>query len=379
MNAGPGPSSGARSGPRAPRPAGAEARLGEPMGMIAEEVAALTDGRLIGDGATLFKGLETVDGASADDLTFVGSAEHARRWERSAASGALVGRGLLPEEVDPRGRTLIFVADADQAMISVLERFAPGQELPPLGIDPAANVALDAAIGDAVRIAAGARVGPRCVLGDGVVLHPGVVLYADVTVGAGSVLHANCVVRERCSLGRRVILHSGAVIGSDGFGYRPDPAGGGLRKVPQIGRVEIHDDVEIGACACIDRAKFGATVIGAGSKIDNLVQIGHNCRIGRACVIAGCTGLAGSVVVGDGVQMGGGVGVADHLHIGSRSRIAAMSAVRTDVPEGATMLGVPAEQATVALRQLVALRKLPDLIRRLGTETGSGRRAVEPR
>jgi UDP-3-O-[3-hydroxymyristoyl] glucosamine N-acyltransferase len=338
------------------------------------DAARLAGGRLLGDGSIVIAGLNTVEAGAAGELTFVGSPAHARQWSSSKASAALVTEGLLPEDPDRAGRALIFVADADRAMIALLEHLAPPAELPGLGIDSSASVSPDAQLGSGVRIGPGARVGARCRLDDGVVLHAGAVLYPDVTVGANSILHANCVVRERCSLGRRVILHPGAVIGADGFGYRPDASGRGLRKVPQIGTVEIHDDVEIGACACIDRAKFGATVIGEGSKIDNLVQIGHNCRIGRGCVIAGCVGLAGSVEVGDGVQLGGGAGIADHLRIGHGARVAAMSAVRTDVPDGVTVLGVPAEPATLALRQLAALRKLPDLLRRLGAEAGVGRR-----
>jgi len=343
----------------------------------------LTGGRLVGDGSIVIDGLNSVEAGGLGELTFIGSPAHARLWSASKASAALVTEGLLPEtpqsDIPDSGRVLIFVSDADQAMIVLLEHFAPPVELPALGVDPAATVSPDADLGRGVRIGPGARVGARCRLGDDVTLHAGVVLYPDVSVGDGSVLHANCVVRERCTLGRRVVLHPGAVIGADGFGYRPDPAGRGLRKVPQIGIVEIQDDVEIGACACIDRAKFGATVIGEGSKVDNLVQIGHNCRIGRSCAIAGCVGLAGSVVLGDGVQIGGGAGIADHLRIGHGARVAGMSAVRTDVADGVTVIGVPAEPATLALRQLVALRKLPDLIRRLGAEAGVGRRGSPSR
>lgn len=339
--------------------------------LTAGAIAQLVGGRLIGPPDVEIDGLETCEGAGRTHLTFVGSPVHARLWAASAAAAALVTDGLLPAEGDPSGRPLILVADADQAMITLLERFAPPADLPAEGVHPLASVDASAQLGRGVRVAAHASVGPRCRLGDGVVLHSGAVVRADAQIGDGCVLHPGCVVGERCTLGRRVILHANAVIGADGFGYRPDPAGRGLRKVPQIGIVALHDDVEIGACACIDRAKFGATVIGAGTKIDNLVQIGHNCRIGRSCVLAGCVGLAGSVTVGDGVQMGGGVGVADHLTIGTGARIAAMSAVRTDVPEGATYLGVPAEPASVALRQLVALRKLPDLLRRLGAEGGN--------
>jgi UDP-3-O-[3-hydroxymyristoyl] glucosamine N-acyltransferase len=157
-----------------------------------------------------------------------------------------------------------------------------------------------------------------------------------------------------------VILHSNVSIGADGFGYEPSPDGAGLVKVPHLGTVSLEDDVEIGAGSCVDRGKFGATVVGRGTKIDNLVQIAHNCRIGRGCVIAGQSGFSGSVTVGDGVTIAGGVGVADHVTIGSGATIGARSGLMKDVPAGETHVGYPAYEAGIALRQAAALRKLPD-------------------
>jgi UDP-3-O-[3-hydroxymyristoyl] glucosamine N-acyltransferase len=161
--------------------------------------------------------------------------------------------------------------------------------------------------------------------------------------------------------------HQGVSIGADGFGYRPDPHGGGLLKVPHLGTVEVGDRVEIGANACVDRGKFGATVVGEGTKIDNLVQIAHNCRIGRSCIIAGLCGLSGSVTLEDGVVLGGNVGIADHVTIGAGARIGAKAGVMSDVPAGRSMLGCPADDLRAALRQMAAVRKLPDLIRGLSS------------
>lgn len=358
-------------------PTGATEPAGPPFSLAA--IAGWVGGAVIGEGSVSIVGLESIEFAGPNQLTFVASPRHARVWSElasDAASGgtraaaALVSDGLLPRQVDSAGRGLLFVADADQAMISVLERFAPPAPVPGLGVDPTAVVHSGTVLGRGVRIGPHVSIDAGCSLGDGVVIHAGVRLYPQVQIGAGSVLHANCVVRERCVLGQRVLLHPGVMIGADGFGFRPDPAGRGLRKVPQIGTVEIHDDVEIGSGTCVDRAKFGATVIGAGTKIDNLVQIAHNCRIGRSCVIAGCVGLAGSVTIGDGAQLGGGVCVADHRTVGRRARIGAMSGVIADVADGATVLGIPAEDAMVALRQAVALRKLPEFMRRLDRELG---------
>lgn len=342
-------------------------------------VAEWVGGTVVGDGDVRISSLESIEYAGPNQLTFVGSSRHARLWTEMPmseagrgrlAAAALVSDGLLPRDVDSAGRSLLFVADADQAMIDLLERFAPPPHVPPPGIHPSAVVSPSAMLGRDVRIGAHVSIDDGCSLGDDVVLHAGVRLYPQVRIGDGSTLHANCVVRERCTLGRRVVLHPGVMIGADGFGYRPAPGGAGLRKVPQIGTVEIHDDVEIGSGSCVDRAKFGATVVGAGTKIDNLVQIAHNCRIGRSCVIAGCVGLAGSVTIGDGAQIGGGASIADHRTIGRRARIGAMSGVIADVADGATMLGIPAQDSMVALRQSAALRKLPEFMRRFGRDSG---------
>jgi UDP-3-O-[3-hydroxymyristoyl] glucosamine N-acyltransferase len=184
------------------------------------------------------------------------------------------------------------------------------------------------------------------------------VLYDDVHVGAGSIIHAGASIRERCVIGARCIVGPNAAIGGDGFGYRASPDGRSVLRVPHLGNVVLEDDVEIGSCTCIDRGKFGATRIGAGSKIDNLCQIAHNVQIGRMCMISGHTGIAGSAVLGDGVQMGGGGGLAPHIHIGAGVRIAARAAVMSSIPAGETWGGYPAQEIRHALREEAALRRL---------------------
>ena len=331
------------------------------------EIAALVGGAVIGPSAAalvVVAGVESIEHATAQQATFVASARHARAWKTSRAGTVLVSEKFASAVDDGSGRPAIVVPDADLAMIALLERFAPPDPLPAPGVHPTAWVDPSAALGAEVRVGPHVSIDARCTVGRDAVLHAGVRLYPDVRVGDASVLHANCVVRERCTLGRRVILHQNVSIGADGFGYRFDAGRGALRKVPQIGVVTIDDDVELGAGTCVDRAKFGATTIGAGTKIDNLVQVGHNCRIGRGCVIAGTAALAGSVVVGDGVQIAGGVGVADHVTIGDLAQIGAMSGVRDDIPARARVVGMPAVDAVVALRQAAALRKLPDWLRR---------------
>ena len=162
-----------------------------------------------------------------------------------------------------------------------------------------------------------------------------------------------------------MLIHPNVTIGADGFGYRPAPGGKGLVKIPHIGNVVIHDDVEIGASACIDRAKFSSTIVGMGTKIDNLVQIAHNCVIGRFCILAGHAGMAGSSTLGDGVILGGRVSIKDHVNVGSGATVLGLGAVMNDIPAGETWGGMPAQDARQALREHVAIRKLPDILKQL--------------
>lgn len=329
----------------------------------AEEIAGRLSGRLDGPGHVTVRGVNTLDDASPDQITFIADRRHASRWGESRASIAVVTEGIQVPDHDPSARALIFVGDAELATIELLKLWQPPPPLPAIGVHPAAFVDPGARIGEAVRIGPHVSVDRGASIGDRTVLHAGVRIYPDVAIGRNCVLHANCVVREKCTIGDNVILHQNVSIGADGFGYRPAPDGSGLLKVPQIGTVEIRDGVEIGAGTCIDRGKFGATLIGEGTKIDNLCQIGHNCRIGRNSVIAGLCGLAGSVTVGDGVVIAGQVGVADHMTIGEGAVIAAKSGITRDVPPGETWYGYPADDMRKTLRRIAALNKLPEHIR----------------
>ncbi|MFN5496825.1 MAG: UDP-3-O-(3-hydroxymyristoyl)glucosamine N-acyltransferase [bacterium] len=331
-------------------------------------LAALVDARLElpegFDGAQVVEGVNTVDRAGPAELTFVGSGKYARMLESSKALAAIVGHDV---ELSPAAaaRAIRRVKNADHALRAILERFVPHELLPPMGVDRTARVDATARIGPGVRIGAFVTIERGAVIGARTTLFDGVRIYAGASVGDDSVLHSNVVIRERCSVGNRVILASGVVIGTDGFGYRPSPDGRGIAKVPHIGTVEIEDDVEIGANSCVDRGKFGATRIGAGTKIDNLCQIGHNCEIGRCVVMSGMSGIAGSTKVGDGVQIGGGCGIADHLTIGRGARVAGRSAVMNDIPDGETWAGAPAQDIRLALREIALIRKLPEWHRQL--------------
>jgi UDP-3-O-[3-hydroxymyristoyl] glucosamine N-acyltransferase len=336
--------------------------------MTVRAIAELVGGRVFGDANRVVEGIDALDAAGPGDVTFIAHSALLGRWAASRA-GAVVSSaalGLRPTAEDDR--PVIEVPDAEHAATLVLEVFLRPEAAPAPGVhsaaivDPSAEIAADAAIGPLVTV------GSEAVIGRGSVLHPGVHVAARCVIGAGCILHAGVVLREGVSLGDRVILHSGVVIGTDGFGYRPDPSGRGLRKVPHIGTVRLEDDVEIGANTCVDRGKFGATTIGAGTKIDNLCQIGHNCRIGRSCVIAGACSFAGSVVLGDGVMVGGSSGFADHVTVGAGSRVGARSGVLRDLPPGAEVLGLPAAPVKEALRQWAAVRKLPSILAKLRME-----------
>jgi UDP-3-O-[3-hydroxymyristoyl] glucosamine N-acyltransferase len=229
------------------------------------------------------RGLATLEEAGPEDLTFVGSEQYVKQLPASKAMGAIVHRKVRLPDGYP-GVTFL-VDDADLATAKVLERFAPPVPRPPAGVDAMARVAASAQLGEGVAIGPFVCVGERSRIGKGTVLHPGVFVGDDVAIGDGCELFPQVVVRERITIGNRVIIHAGSVLGSDGFGYRWD--GKQHAKVPQIGTVVVEDDVEIGSCVCVDRAKISVTLIGRGTKIDNLVQIAHNVRTGAHCVMAG--------------------------------------------------------------------------------------------
>jgi UDP-3-O-[3-hydroxymyristoyl] glucosamine N-acyltransferase len=338
------------------------------------ELAALLRAELVGPADLPIARLDALERADASTLSFIRDARHIDRWTTSSAAAAIVSRGV--EAKPGAGRALLFVQDADHALIQVLDALTPATHRPE-GRSATANVDPSSAVDRTASIGPGACVGPRCVIGPGVVVHANVTIGAEVRIGAGTEVRAGVVIEDRCVIGARVRLHPNCVIGSDGFGYRPAEDGRGLVKIPHAGNVEIGDDVEIGAGTTIDRGKFGATVVGAGTKIDNLVQIGHNCRIGRSCIICGCCALAGSVVVGDGAVLAGGVGVADNMKIGAKSRVGARSGVMDNIPDGETWVGYPAAPWKQTMRIVAAMKQLPEAIAdlRRGGRAGRGESA----
>jgi UDP-3-O-[3-hydroxymyristoyl] glucosamine N-acyltransferase len=330
------------------------------------ELARLIRGTVRGSGDVVITGFNLVGDAGPSDLTFVGEGRYVKQWKKSRAAAAVITEKLLPQFDAADPRPLIAVPDADWGMIELLRAIEPPEPQPDAGVHPSAVVHPTAQLGARVRVGPHVTIDRGARVGDDVVLHPGVRLYADVVIGDGCVLHANTVIRHRCTLGRRVILHQNVSIGADGFGYRAARGGLGFAKIPHIGNVELEDDVEIGANACVDRAKFGTTLVGEGTKIDNLCHIGHNVRIGKHCSISGLTGVAGSTIIEDGVMIGGGASIRDHITVGAKARIGGGSGVAADVPAGMTVTGYPADEVQATLRQWASVRKLPEVLRKLG-------------
>jgi UDP-3-O-[3-hydroxymyristoyl] glucosamine N-acyltransferase len=327
------------------------------MSFTAAQIAENLQGELVGDGSIELTGLAPAEHARAGELTFAENANYFAAAEQSRAAAILVGGPFVSAS-----KVLIRVTNPRVAMARVLPLFFPPEEHPQ-GIHPSAVIA------DSAQIDPTAHIGPNCVLGARVrvgarsVLMGGNDLRADCQLGDDVCLFPNVVLYRKTQLGHRVTIHAGTVIGSDGFGYALDQ--GRHRKVLQLGNVIIHDDVEIGANSAIDRGALGPTVIGEGTKIDNLVHVAHNVVMGRHCLIMGQVGFAGSTQLGDYVVVASQSGIADHLKLGNQSVVGAKSGVMRDVPDGGRVLGIPAAPDRQAKRQMIAMQQLPDLIHRL--------------
>ncbi|EFR41512.1 UDP-3-O-[3-hydroxymyristoyl] glucosamine N-acyltransferase [Selenomonas sp. oral taxon 137 str. F0430] len=322
------------------------------------EIAVLVGGRAGGDTGRIIKSLAALDEAGVDDLAF---AVPPHIDEARACEGR-VGALLLPGGTEGFSCAVIYVDDPKAAFAKLLAIFTPAIEHP-------VGVSDEAYIGAGVRIGAGATVLPFAYVDDNAVIGAGVTLYPHTYVGQyseigdGTTLYPNAVVREHCRVGARCTIHSCAVIGADGFGFTTER--GVHTKVPQVGGVVIEDDVEIGAHVGIDRATLGATVIGKGTKIDNLVHIGHNCNIGANCLIVAQTGISGSTKVGHNVTFGGQVGTVGHINIGANSVYAARSGIIGDMPEGTFGAGFPVQSHAEWLRVQAAIRRLPEMAKKL--------------
>lgn len=318
------------------------------------ELAKLVQGEVQGDPTIKVTRVAPIDQAIEGDITFVANPKYLPRLKQCRASAVIVAPGVAAGD-----RDVIVSTNPYLAFAKVLAFLHGSSEQNP-GVRPGAQVATSATIDSTATIYPGCVIGERVVVGARTVVHPGVCLYDDVVVGADCCFHAQSVVREGCQLGDRVIIQPGAVIGSDGFGFAPD--GSAYFKIPQVGVVVLEDDVEIGANSCIDRATLGETRIRRGTKVDNLVQIGHNVDIGEDCIIVAQVGFAGSTRIGNHCTFGGQSAVAGHLKVGDYITIGARGGVSGDLEAPHQVLsGIPLMPHREWLRSTMTLPKLPEI------------------
>lgn len=320
------------------------------------EINELINGELIGNTTQTIKGPEELQKSEVHHISIIASQKYVPYWKDAKACAAIIGKNLHMESSE--NRALIKVDNPDMAMVKILEAFQPNMPVFETDIHPTAVIHETAIIGKGCKIGANSYVGKNVNLGKEVVLYPNVTILDETTIGKHSVVWSGTVIRERCTIGNHCIFHNNVSIGADGFGYRPSDDGSGLVKIPQIGTVVIGNDVEIGANSCVDRGKYSATIIGDNCKIDNQVQIAHNCIMGRSCIMAGHSGLAGSVTLGDGVIIGGSASIKDHTTIHSGVTVGAGSGVVGDIAAGKTVLGYPAQDSREMLKQWVVMRRL---------------------
>lgn len=328
------------------------------MAKTLAEIAEHCGAALEGDGSRLVVGPSDLEGASANEVSFLANPRYAGLLRTTGAAGVLVS---ADEECSREGLALLRVEDPNRAFSQVVELFAEGVSPPAPGVHPTAVVDPAAELGEGVSIGAHCVIAAGVRLGAGVVLHAGVVLGEGAQVGEGSVLHPHVVLYPLCEVGARCVLHAGAVLGADGFGF--DPTAAGWEKVPQCGRVVAGDDVEIGANSCIDRARFGATRLGNMVKVDNLVQVAHNCRVEDAVLLCAQVGIAGSTTIRTRVVLGGQAGVGGHLEIGAGTQIGGQAGVTGNLPAGGAFTSWPARPARHVLLEIAHLKRLPDLAR----------------
>ena len=327
------------------------------MPFTTAEIAKHLAGEVLGDSNAVLTSFATADHAKPGDLTFAENEEFFARAEASAATAIIADQRFSSTK-----KILIRVPNARIAFAKALALFFP-EPVRPAGIHPLSVVAASASVDPTAHIGPHCTVGERVKIGARCVLQAGNFIGDDSSLADEVNLFPNVTIYPRTEIGRRVRIHAGTTIGSDGYGYVLD--GGFHRKVPQIGNVIIRDDVEIGANVTIDRGALGPTIIGRGTKIDNLVQIAHNVEIGEHCIVIAQVGIAGSSKLGNYVVLAGQVGIGGHLKIGSQATIGAQSGVMTDVPDGGKWLGAPAQPDRQFKRQVIAIQRLPDLLKRI--------------
>jgi UDP-3-O-[3-hydroxymyristoyl] glucosamine N-acyltransferase len=328
-----------------------------PFRMTVSQLAALVKGKVTGDPERLIEGLGKIESAGSNEVTFLANPRYARYLSESKA-GAI----LVPVGTRATGVTVIEVEDPYLAFVSLLESFS-SEETWVTGVHPTAIIETEVTLADGVSIGAFCFVARGTRIGARTTIFPHVVIGPESRIGEDCKIYPHSTLRERVQIGNRVIIQPGVVIGADGFGFAPDT--GEYRKIPQVGTVVIDDDVEIGANTTIDRATLGETRIGAGTKLDNLVQVAHNVVIGENCVIAAQTGISGSTRIGRGVRIAGQVGFVGHITIGDNCQVGAQSGVGHNMPSDTVFSGTPARPHNLWLRIEACITRLPDLFRRV--------------
>jgi len=326
------------------------------LGQLAQQV----HGEVRGIADLEIHGVAAIEKAGPHEVCYAGDEKHLRMLAGSEAGACLVARKSRDSRLLAEARqSLVFVDDAQDAFISLLRVFRSEAARPNIGISPAAVVSPTAKIGPGCNVYPGVFVDENVIVGANCDLYPGVYIGRDCRIGNDCVLYPHAVLYHDVRLGERVIVHASAVLGADGFGYRF--RNGRFEKIPQLGWVEVENDCEIGACATIDRGMIGATRIGEGTKLDNLVMIGHNCELGKHNAFASQVGLAGSVTTGEYVRCAGQVGIADHVHLGRGCTLGAKAGVHKDIPAGDTQIGYPARPEQEQLRIVMATGKVPEM------------------
>ncbi|AEI35114.1 UDP-3-O-[3-hydroxymyristoyl] glucosamine N-acyltransferase [Francisella salina] len=331
-----------------------------------KQISDILKARIINNPSTevIISGLNYAESAKENDLTLIDQHEHIKLWENSKAAAAIVSDKISTELAKINDKPILVVNNADLAMAKVLELFSvpyPEQN----GIHEKAVIDPSAKIGKNVSIGPGAYIGKNVKIGDNTIIYANVCIYNDTKIGTNCIIWPSVTIRDRTVIGHFCRLYSNCSIGTDGFGYRPSEDGRSIVRIPHIGNVVIGSFVDIGSNTCIDNAKYGSTIIGDYTKIDNLVQIGHNVIIGKGCMICGQAGISGSVTVGDGVVIAGNAGIKDHTKIGSGARIGGKAGVMWDVPAGESHMGYPAYKDTELAKQWIAIRKLPETMKKL--------------
>lgn len=324
------------------------------MQLTLKKAAELVGGAHFGSDQIIIRGTGTLSSARRGEITFADSQRAMARLENSPAEVVLVTSGF-----EPTDRAYIQVTDVRDAFAKLVAHFRPPRKFDRVGISPAATISGSATIADDVDIHPGAFIGDEVEIGAGSTIHPNVTVMPGCRIAENVTLFPGVVLYEDTIIGARCILHANVVVGAYGFGY--DTVDGIHHLGGQMGYVELEHDVELGASTTVDRGSYGATTVGAGTKVDNQVQIGHNCRIGQHNLLCGQVGIAGSSTTGDHVVLAGQVGIPDHCQLGDEVTIGAKSGVMRDVPSGQTMLGIPATPERQQMQLLAAIQRLPEM------------------